>query len=43
MRALPRLLDRRTKITAADIDHALLAGSWKSLVLPKDGGIDRSA
>lgn len=43
MRALPRLLDRRTKITAADIDHDLLAGSWKALVLPKDGGVDRSA
>jgi TnpA family transposase len=43
MKALPRLLDRRTKITAADIDHDLLAGSWKALVLPKDGGVDRSA
>jgi hypothetical protein len=43
MRALPRLLDRRTRITAADIDHGLLAGSWKALVLPKDGGTDRSA
>ena len=43
MRSLPRLLDRRTKVTAADIDHALLSGSWKSLVLPKPGGIDRNA
>ena len=43
MRTLPRLLDRRTKITAADIDHELLSGSWKALVLPKDGGVDRSA
>ena len=43
MRALPRLLDRRTKVTAADIDHELLSGSWKALVLPKGGGIDRSA
>lgn len=43
MRALPRLLDRRTRITAADIDQELLSGSWKALVLPKDGGIDRSA
>jgi hypothetical protein len=43
MKALPRLLDRRTRITAADIDHGLLSGSWRALVLPKDGGIDRSA
>ena len=43
MRALPRLLDRRTKITAADIDHELLAGSWKALVLPREGGVDRSS
>jgi TnpA family transposase len=43
MRALPRLLDRRTKVTAADIDHELLSGSWKALVLPKGGGVDRSA
>jgi hypothetical protein len=43
MRALPRLLDRRTKITAADIARELLSGSWKALVLPKDGGVDRSA
>jgi hypothetical protein len=43
MRSLPRLLDRRTKVTAADIDHALLSGSWKSLVIPKAGGIDRNA
>jgi Domain of unknown function (DUF4158) len=43
MRSLPRLLDRRTKATAADIDHTLLSGSWKSLVLPKTGGIDRNA
>ena len=43
MRSLPRLLDRRTKVTAADIDPALLSGSWKALVMPKDGGIDRSA
>jgi hypothetical protein len=44
MRFLPRLLDRRTKITAGDIDQALLSGSWKSLVLlPKSGGIDRNA
>ena len=43
MRALPRLLDRRTRITAADIDPGLLAGSWKALVLPKEGGVDRSA
>jgi hypothetical protein len=43
MRSLPRLLDRRTKATAADIDHTLLSGSWKSLVMPKAGGIDRSA
>ena len=43
MRFLPRLLDRRTKITAGDIDQALLYGSWKSLVLPKSGGIDRNA
>ena len=43
MRSLPRLLDRRTKVTAADIDPALLSGSWKSLVMPKTGGIDRSA
>lgn len=42
-RALPRLLDRRTKITATDIDHDLLAGSWKALVLPEEGGVDRSA
>jgi len=42
MKALPRLLDRRTKITEADIDPGLLAGSWKALVLPKDGGVDRS-
>ena len=33
MRALPRLLDRRTKVTAADIDHEMLSGSWKALVL----------
>ena len=38
MRSLPRLLDRRTKITGGDIDQALLSGSWKSLVLPKSGG-----
>jgi len=43
MRSLPRLLDRRTKVTAADIDHTLLSGSWKSLVMPKTGGIDRNA
>ena len=43
MKALTRLLDRRTKITEADIDPGLLAGSWKALVLPKDGGVDRSA
>ena len=43
MRSLPRLLDRRTKVTAADIDHTLLSGSWKSLVLPKTGRIDRNA
>ena len=43
MRSLPRLLDRRTKVTAADVDDALLSGSWKSLVLPKAGGIDRNA
>ncbi len=43
MRSLPRLLDRRTKITAGDIDQALLSGSWKSLVLPKSGRIDRNA
>jgi hypothetical protein len=43
MKALPRLLDRRTKITEADIDPGLLAGSWKALVLPNDGGVDRGA
>jgi hypothetical protein len=43
MRSLPRLLDRRTKVTAADIGHTLLSGSWKSLVMPKTGGIDRNA
>jgi hypothetical protein len=43
MRTLPRLLDRRTKITVADIDHTLLTGSWQALVLPKSGGIDRNA
>jgi TnpA family transposase len=43
MKALPRLLDRRTRITAADIDLGLLAGSWRALVMPKDGGADRSA
>ena len=43
MKALPRLLDRRTKIAAADIDLGLLTGSWQALVLPKGGGVDRSA
>ena len=43
MKALPRLLDRRTRITATDIDQGLLAGSWRALVLPGDGGVDRSA
>ena len=42
-RSLPRLLDRRTKISVADVDQSLLTGSWKSLVLPKTGGIDRNA
>ena len=43
MKALPRLLDRRTRITAADIDLGLLTGSWRVLVMPKGGGVDRSA
>jgi len=43
MKSLPRLLDRRTRITAADIDLGLLTGSWRALVMPKDGGVDRSA
>ena len=43
MKALPRLLDRRTRITAADIDLGLLTGSWRALVMPKGGGVDRSA
>ncbi|GAA2165401.1 hypothetical protein [Actinomadura napierensis] len=43
MRTVPRLLDRRTKVGVADIDPALLTGSWKSLVLPKSGGVDRNA
>jgi Domain of unknown function (DUF4158)/Tn3 transposase DDE domain len=43
MKALPRLLDRRTRITAADIDLGLLSGSWRALVIPGDGGVDRSA
>jgi TnpA family transposase len=43
MKALPRLLDRRTRITAADIDLGLLSGSWRALVMPKGGGVDRSA
>lgn len=38
MRALPRLLDGRTRITAADIDPGLLAGSWKALVLARKAG-----
>jgi len=42
MRALPRLLARRARIAACDIDHELLTGSWKALVLQKDGGVDRS-
>ena len=29
MKALPLLLDRRTRITAADIDLGLLTGSWR--------------
>ena len=43
MKALPRLLDRRTRITAADIDLGLLTGLWRVLVMPKGGGVDRSA
>jgi hypothetical protein len=43
MKSLPRLLDRRTRITAADIDLGLLTGSWRAMVMPKDGGVDRSA
>jgi hypothetical protein len=34
VRALPRLLGRRTRITAADIDPGLLAGSRRTLVMP---------
>jgi hypothetical protein len=43
MKALPRLLDRRSRITLADIDQGLLAGSWRTLVMPGGGAVDRSA
>jgi hypothetical protein len=42
MRALPRLLDGRRKIVREDLGEELLSGSWRRLVLPGAGRIDRT-
>ena len=43
MRALPRLLDGRRKIVREDLVEELLAGSWRRLVLPGAGRIDKNS
>ncbi|MFI6803383.1 DUF4158 domain-containing protein, partial [Streptosporangium canum] len=47
MKQLPRLLDgRKKKVTEADIDPALVSGSWKRLVfknLPNGSTVDKNA
>jgi hypothetical protein len=43
MRALPRLLDGRHKIVREDLVEELLTGSWRRLVLPGPGRIDKNS
>ena len=43
MKALPRLLNRRTRITTADIDPGLLTGSWAGTGHGEGRRADRSA
>jgi TnpA family transposase len=44
MKALPRLLDgRRRNLTAADVDADLVRGSWRPLVFPGEGKVDKNA
>ena len=43
MRALPRLLDGRRKIVREDLVEELLSGSWRRLVLPGAGRIDKNS
>jgi TnpA family transposase len=45
MKALPRLLDgrRRRGLTAADVNADLVRGSWRPLVFPGAGKVDKNA
>ncbi|MGB6162286.1 MAG: DUF4158 domain-containing protein [Pseudonocardiaceae bacterium] len=43
MRGLPRLLDGRHKIVREDLAEELLTGSWRRLVLPGEGRIDKNS
>ncbi len=43
MKAIPVLLDRRGRLTVADIDLSVVTGNWKKLVLGSGGTIDKNA
>ncbi|MEV4888996.1 DUF4158 domain-containing protein [Nonomuraea sp. NPDC055795] len=44
MKTLPKLLDgRKKKVTLADVDPALVTGSWKRLVFPGEDRVDKNA
>ena len=43
MKAIPVLLDRRGRLTVADIDLRVVTGNWKKLVLDSGGTINKNA
>ena len=43
MKAIPVLLDRRSRVTAADIDLRVVTGNWKKLVLHSGGTVNKNA
>ncbi len=43
MKGIPALLDRRSRLTAADIDLEVVTGNWKQLVLAPGGTVDKNA
>ncbi|MGH9156718.1 MAG: DUF4158 domain-containing protein, partial [Acidimicrobiales bacterium] len=43
MKALPALLKSRRKPTPDDVHGDLVSGSWRGLVFPSGGGVDRNA
>ncbi len=43
MKAIPVLLDRRSRVTAADIDLRVVTGNWKKLVLDSGGTVNKNA